>query len=176
MAAPMLDLDDIQATILRPRPAPYVGAHLIFRIDDARAGRELLGRLAPHIESAANWWKAHNAWISVAISYTGLQALGVPQASLDSFPEPFRHGMAARAQQLRDVGVNAPEHWETQFRNREAHIGINAFSDAMEKFEYVLGIAREQYEGFSGVTLLAMQRFGAQPGDRNSLGYKDGID
>src|SRR4030095_16934763 len=31
-------------------------------------------------------------------------------------------------------------------------------------------------EGFSGVTLLAMQYFGAQPGDLNSLGYKDGID
>src|SRR4029078_4345602 len=33
-----------------------------------------------------------------------------------------------------------------------------------------------QYEGFSGVSVLAMQDFGAQPGDLNSLGYKDGID
>ena len=30
--------------------------------------------------------------------------------------------------------------------------------------------------GFSGVSVLAMQDFGAQPGDLNSLGYKDGID
>src|SRR6202008_3603143 len=45
-----------------------------------------------------------------------------------------------------------------------------------EKHRRALAIAREQYEGFSGVTVLAMQDFGAQPGDRNSLGYKDGID
>ena len=37
-------------------------------------------------------------------------------------------------------------------------------------------MAREQYEGLSGVSVLAKQDFGAQPGDLNSLGYKDGID
>ena len=38
--APTLDLHEIQATVLRPRPAPYFGAHVLLRIDDARAGRE----------------------------------------------------------------------------------------------------------------------------------------
>src|SRR5262249_29698204 len=37
-------------------------------------------------------------------------------------------------------------------------------------------VAREQYERFSGIRVLGMQDFGAQAGDRNSLGYKDGID
>jgi hypothetical protein len=31
--------------------------------------------------------------------------------------------------------------------------------------------ARQQYQGFSGVTALLMQDFGAQPGDLNPLGY-----
>ena len=53
---------------------------------------------------------------------------------------------------------------------------MSAFSDSEEKRRRVLAIAREQYEGFSGVSVLAMQDFGAQPGDLNSLGYKDGID
>ena len=35
--------------------------------------------------------------------------------------------------------------------------------------------ARQQYEGFSGVTVLMTQDFGAQPGDLNPLGYKDSI-
>ena len=51
-SAPTLDLHEIQATVLRPRPAPYFGAHVLLRIDDARAGREFLRRLAPHIASA----------------------------------------------------------------------------------------------------------------------------
>ena len=39
-----------------------------------------------------------------------------------------------------------------------------------------LAIAMDQYEPVSGVRVLAKQDFGAQPGDRNSLGYKDDID
>jgi hypothetical protein len=36
-------------------------------------------------------------------------------------------------------------------------------------------MARRQYEGFPGVTVLMEQDFGAQPGDLNPLGYKDSI-
>jgi Dyp-type peroxidase family len=38
-----------------------------------------------------------------------------------------------------------------------------------------MGMARRQYEGFPGVTVLIEQDFGAQPGDLNPLGYKDQI-
>src|SRR6516225_8788315 len=100
--APTLDLHEIQATVLRPRPAPYYGTHVLLRIDDARAGREFIRRLAPHIASATNWWNAATAWLEIGISYAGLEALGPPKESLDSFPEAFRVGMAARARQLGD--------------------------------------------------------------------------
>jgi Dyp-type peroxidase family len=56
------------------------------------------------------------------------------------------------------------------------HIGLSAFSDSEEDRRRIVGIAREQLQGFSGVSVLAMQDFGAQPGDLNPLGYKDGID
>ena len=173
---PTLDLHEIQATVLRLRPAPYFGSHVALRVDNAQAGRELLRRLIPHVDSAANWWMPASAWLSVAISFAGLEALGVPQASLQSFPEAFREGMAARARQLRDEGVNDPKNWEPPFGKGQIHIGLNAFSDSEEKWRHVIAIAREQYEGLSGISVLAVQDFGAQPGDRNSLGYKDGID
>jgi Dyp-type peroxidase family len=35
--------------------------------------------------------------------------------------------------------------------------------------------ARQLYEGIPGLTVLVSQDFGAQPGDRNPLGYKDSI-
>src|SRR5215475_6554013 len=104
-SAPALEFDEIQATVLRPRPAPYVGAHIGLRIDDARAGREVLRRLLPHVDSAASWWKARSTWLSVGVSYAGLEALGVPPGSLQSFPEAFRVGMAARARELSDFGM-----------------------------------------------------------------------
>jgi Dyp-type peroxidase family len=174
--APTLELNDIQATVLRQRPAPYYGTHLLFRVDAAQAGRAFLQRLLPHVDSAANWWTAANPWLSVGITCAGLEALGVPRDSLQSFPEAFRQGMAGRARQLGDDGVNDPKNWDKPFGTGEIHIGISAFSNSEEQRRRALAIARQQYEGFSGVSLLDMQDFGAQPGDLNSLGYKDGID
>ena len=55
--------------MLRYRPEPYYGTHVLMRMDDARSGREFLRRLAPHVASAADWWNACEAWIAVAISY-----------------------------------------------------------------------------------------------------------
>jgi Dyp-type peroxidase family len=174
--APTLDLHEIQATVLRQRPAPYFGAHVLFRVDDAQAGRAFLRQLTPHVDSAAGWWQAANPWLSVGISYAGLEALGVPQDSLQSFPEAFRQGMAARARHLRDEGANDPKNWDPQFGKGEVHIGVSLFSDSEEQRQSILAMARAQYEGLSGVSVVSSQDFGAQPGDRNSLGYKDGID
>src|SRR5258705_10107127 len=174
--APTLDLHAIQATVLRPRPAPYFGTHVLLRVDDALAGRKFLRRLTPHIASATNWWNAVNTWLEIGISYAGLEALGVPQDSLQSFPEAFRVGMAARAPQLGDDGVNDPKNWDKPYGVGQIHIGVDALSHSEEKHQRAVAIAREQYEGFSGVRVVAMQDFGAQPGDLNSLGYKDGID
>ena len=174
--APTLELHEIQATVLRLRPAPYFGTHVLLRVDDARTGREVLRRLIPHIASAASWWKATDPWLAVAITYAGLEALGVPSESLQGFPEAFRVGMAARAHQLGDKGLNGPNNWEPPFGSREIHIGLSGFSDSEEKRRRVLAIARQQYESLPGVRVLYSQDFGAQPGDLNPLGYKDGID
>jgi len=174
--APALDLHEIQATVLRQRPAPYFGSHVLFRVDDAQAGRTFLRQLTPYVDSAAGWRNDANAWIAAGISYAGLEALGVPPDSLQSFPEAFRDGMAARARQLGDDGVNDPRNWDSPFGKGQVHIGLSIFSDSEEKHRRVLAVARAQYEGFAGVSVVAIQDFGAQPGDRNSLGYKDGID
>jgi len=34
---PMLELDDIQSGVLRPRPTPYAATYIVFRIDARRA-------------------------------------------------------------------------------------------------------------------------------------------
>ncbi len=171
----LLDLHDIQATVLRYRPEPYYGTHVLMHINDARSGREFLGRLTPHVASAADWWKARDAWIAVAITYTGLEALGVPKESLQSFPETFRVGMARRADVLLDRGENDPKNWDQPFGSGEVHIGITVFSDSEEKWRRAMAIAREQYQGFTGVSVLRSHDFGAQPGDLNPMGYKDSI-
>src|SRR5262249_23262001 len=104
----MVELDDIQATVLRYRPEPYYSTHVMLHVEDAQAGRDFLRRLTPHVDSATDWWQAGEPWIAIATTYSGLVALGVPEDSLQSFPEAFRIGMAARADQLLDHGENDP--------------------------------------------------------------------
>src|SRR5580700_6699614 len=53
-----VDLDDVQATVLRYRPEPYYGTHVMLHVADAQAGRDFVGRLTPHVDSAADWWHA----------------------------------------------------------------------------------------------------------------------
>lgn len=170
-----VELEDIQATVLRYRPEPYYGTHVMVHLEDAQAGREFLRRLIPHVDSAADWWQAGESWISVAISYAGLAALGVPEDSLASFPETLRAGMAARAGQLLDYGENDPEHWDAPFGSGLIHIGVSVFSDSESAWRRIMEMARQQYQGFPGLTVLMAQDFGAQPGDLNPLGYKDSI-
>src|SRR5882724_653991 len=158
-----VDLHDIQATVLRHRPEPYFGTHVFLHINDPHGGCEFLRRLAPQIGSAADWWNATDAWIAVAISYAGLVALGVPEDSLRSFPEAFRVGMAARAEKLRDYGVNDPKNWDRPFGSGQIHIQVSIISDTEDKWHRTMETSRQQYQGFSGVDVLLIQDFGAQP-------------
>jgi Dyp-type peroxidase family len=169
--APQLELEEIQATIIRDRPEPYFGTHVLLRVDDREAGREFLRRLTPHVDSAAT--VSDDTWLAVGITYAGLEALGLPQESLRSFPEAFRVGMAGRAAQIGDVGRNAPENWDFPFGIGEIHIGVSAFSNTAENWRRAVAIAREQAVGFSGVTIVHTQDFGAQPGSLNPLGFRD---
>ena len=93
----MLELEDIQSGVLRPRPSPYAATYILLRIDDRKAGRELMDRVSKVVTSAANPTSpAGDAWVSVAVTFWGLKALGVPESSLASFPPEFQQGMAAR--------------------------------------------------------------------------------
>jgi Dyp-type peroxidase family len=170
-----VELEDIQATVLRYRPEPYYGTHVMLHVEDAQAGRAFLRSVTPHVDSAADWWQATEPWIAVAISYAGLVALGVPEESLQSFPQAFRMGMAGCADELLDHGANDPEHWDAEFGSGLIHIGISVFSDSEATWQRTLALARRHYEGSPGLTVLSTHDFGAQPGDLNPLGYRDSI-
>src|SRR5260370_18799932 len=85
--APALEVGDIQATVLRPRPSPYLGQYVIVRVDDAAQGRETLRRLIPHVAPADDW-RAPTlpGWLAIAFTFQGLAALGVPPEYLHTFP------------------------------------------------------------------------------------------
>jgi Dyp-type peroxidase family len=170
-----LELDDIQSGALHERPSPYVGRYLLLRIDDRAAGRELVRRLHPVVDASRDPDTARDAWTTVAFTYHGLRALGVPQESLDSFAPEFRQGMAARAGELGDVGESAPANWEKPLGTSDVHVAISVISPDAERLEAVAARARQAHEQLPGVEVIWRQDCYQLPTGRTSFGFKDGI-
>ena len=144
-----LELDDIQSGVLRPRSTPYHATYVIFRIDDRQAGRELIRRLSEVDASAAHPTSpAGDTWVSTALSYQGLKALGVPRASLESFPPEFQQGMAPRANLLEDSGESSSENWEKPLGSADVHVVVTALAPDAERLEAVLKRARRAYQDY----------------------------
>jgi Dyp-type peroxidase family len=171
-----LELDDIQRGVLHPRPTPYAGTYLLLRIDDRHAGRKLIARLLPSIDSASSpSHRPSNTSISLAFTYQGLKALGVPSDSLESFAPEFKQGMAARANELGDRGESAPENWEKPLGSADVHVALAALSPDAQHLERVLERARRAHEQLPGVRAIWRQDCYQLPTGRTSFGFKDGI-
>ncbi|WP_222269567.1 Dyp-type peroxidase [Modestobacter marinus] len=171
-----LELDDIQAGTLRPRPDPYAGAYLALRIDDRRDGQELVRRLAAVVSPAAEVLDPlAQASLSVGFSFAGLQALGVPQDSLDTFAPEFRQGMAARAEELGDVGPSAPAQWERPLGSSDVHVVLVMLAPDVARFEATLATARAALDRLPGIGRVWRQDVYSPHDGRNVLGFHDGI-
>lgn len=110
--SPVLELDDIQHFLISRPPARTARYEfLTFRQPDG--GRKWLSGMLDKVgiakEVGSN--EPDSRWVTIAFTWNGLRALGVNEASLATFPEEFRQGMAARAEILGTTGANHPEHW-----------------------------------------------------------------
>ena len=162
--------------MLHQRPASYLGTYLLLHIDDRAAGRTLVERLLPVIGSARSPSDpSQNAWVSVAFTYQGLTALGVPRESLGSFAPEFRQGMAARAADLGDTGESSPENWEKPLGSPAVHVAVSVLSADAAQQERLVARARHAHEQIAGVEVIWRQDCYQLPTGRTSFGFKDGI-
>ena len=170
-----LELADIQGGVLHPLPSPYSGMLGLLRIDDPGAGRDLLARLLPALRTAENPASPEaDAWVSVAVSFSGLRALGVPQASLDSFPAEFREGMAARAARLHDTGESAPGNWEPPFGSPDVHVALTAMAPDSRRLDMLMRRSAGMSEQAAGVRMIYRLDCNSSDG-REAFGFRDNI-
>ena len=132
----MLEFDDIQYILLTRVPA-LTGRYefLSFRQPaQGRAWLEAIREKVPSAKAVADTVNLEKRWVSVAFTWNGLRALGVDEASLATFPEEFRQGMAARWQVLGDTGTNHPDNWVGGLGGPQLHaIAILFARDAAER-------------------------------------------
>lgn len=118
-----LELDDIQHILLTRTPA-MTGRYEFLTFADPTAGRAWVTELIDTAQSAADAQETMDRsrrWVTLAFTWAGLRALGTPEEYLETFPEAFKEGMAARADILGDTGDNAPQHWVDGLASDELH-------------------------------------------------------
>jgi Dyp-type peroxidase family len=175
--ATSLELDDIQSGVLRARPTPYAATYIGLHIENPRAGRELMARLAGVVTSASSLAPPlDDTWVSVALTYEGLKALGVPPASLDSLPWELRRGMVASARALGDVGESSPDRWEKPLGTGAIHLVVVAVSPDDKRLEAVLDPARRALRELGpGIAAIWRQDCHSLPTEKEPFGFRDGV-
>jgi Dyp-type peroxidase family len=170
----VLDLPNIQGFVIRGYRLPAAG-YLFLRVDDAARARTLLDEVLPQVLTAARWSAKPESGINLAVSFPGLRTLGVPEASLNEFPEEFRAGMAARADFLGDTGDSAPSEWEECFRSGDAHVLVMVSAKDGAALEARDRRMREILDANGGLTVVGHQAGAALPGGTEHFGYADGF-
>ena len=119
----MLELDDIQH-FLMTRPHALAARYDFLSFRDPNGARAWLSGILPKVGNARAVKAGSDAdtrWVTVAFTWNGLRALGVDDASLATFPDEFREGMAARWEVLGDSGANHPDHWVGGLASSDLH-------------------------------------------------------
>src|SRR5262245_25813937 len=167
----MLELDDIQHFLLtRPRALAARYGFLHFRQPDH--GRAWLSGIIDRVgrgRALDAGGPFDSRWVTVAFTWNGLRALGVDEASLATFPEEFRQGMAARAAILGDTGHNHPDRWAGGLTSPDLHAIVILFaSDVQEHQQYAA-----QFPGVEALSTLDLEATPPFDYAHDHFGYRD---
>lgn len=173
----MLELNDIQHFLIsRPRALAARYEFLTFR--NPAAGRSWLLSILDKVGIAKQVGsnEQDSRWVTIAFTWNGLRALGVDEASLATFPEEFRQGMAARAEIIGTTGANHPQHWVGGLASPDLHAIVVLFARDVAERER----CRQEHEAFvsrcAGVEMLSSLDLEAIPPFDHAhehFGYRD---
>lgn len=174
----MLEFDDIQHILLTRAPA-LTGRYEFLSFGNSAGGRDWLAAIQEKVLSAAAMRASveqDNRWITVAFTWNGLRALGVDEASLDTFPEEFKQGMVARAQMLGDTGANHPDNWLGGLASEKLHAIVILFARNNAERDRCLAEHEKLVARCNGVEVLSSLDLNAVPPfdhAHDHFGYRD---
>jgi deferrochelatase/peroxidase EfeB len=124
-----LEFGDIQHFLIHRSPA-LAARYEFLTFREPSAARAWLRAITEKVTTAAavRSGQLDARWVTVALSWNGIRALGLDDDSLASFPAEFRQGMAARAEILGLTGANHPEHWKGGLASADLHAIVILFA------------------------------------------------
>jgi Dyp-type peroxidase family len=172
-----LDCDDIQH-FLMSRPPARAARYEFLAFRSGVGGRAWLTGLIDKVgtASAVGSNLLDSRWVTVGLTWNGLQTLGVPEASLATFPEEFRQGMAARAGVLGTTGANHPDHWVGGLASPNLHAIVVLFARDVAERERCRGEHERYVAQCGGVEVLSSLDLEAIPPfdyAHEHFGYRD---
>lgn len=174
----MLELEDVQHYLLT-RPHATIAQYNFITFRDAQTGRDWVNALSNIVGTAKTVMAASETdmrWVSLAFTFNGLRKLGLDEESLATFPEPFRQGMAARAQMLGDTGINHPDNWEDKITSEDLHAVVILFAKNKDERERCIKKHDEYLKDHPGVEILSSLLIEAVPPFdyvHEHFGYRD---
>lgn len=174
-----LDLADIQGNIIRAygKHRFWKARYVFLRIDDDDKGRDFVGEITKLVTTSVTWGKAPEqlemprATTNIGFTYDGLVALGLPTASLRSFPPEFIMGMQTRKDILGDDGRSAPDKWDPIWRKEQIHVWISIngqeIEDVEDRYKTIRSLVRKSDKG---VVVLSGH---CGPDNKKNLAYQD---
>jgi Dyp-type peroxidase family len=184
--------DEVLADIQGFIPSGYghltQAAYLFVQCRDAERAREWLRGLLPAITTARAWpvrpdGRKIKPSVALNIAFTapGLEALGLPQAVLSTFPPEFQEGIAhpSRSRILGDTEESDPLEWELGGpRKPVVHALLIVHAESVAGLEAALVAQRAALDITAGavVELPDSLQTGYRPrGDYEPFGFHDGI-
>lgn len=179
-----LELHEIQGMVMSGHKHLRHAMYIFLQIKEAANAKAWLAQIALQIATSEKWAldpitnerKKPPHILNLGISFTGLQALGLPQAALESFPDDFIDGIASerRARILGDTGKSAPKYWQIGSDPNTLHILLVIL--ALDEVVLQQEVERQKVSWeASGLQLIAEEIGHMLPDNREHFGFLDGV-
>ena len=172
--ATRLDTADIQGIVVSSFGHLPCAAYRLLRVRDAGAARLWLHSFVDRVTTAER--KQEHRSLNIAITSSGLSALGLGADALNTFPVAFREGMASprRSRVLGDSAENDPAIWAWGGPTAVVDAALLVYAEDEQELDKQLNNDLAVVPS-SGVVEVATLAAGRQPDNREHFGFMDGI-
>ncbi|MEO6981903.1 MAG: hypothetical protein ABI072_02165 [Edaphobacter sp.] len=147
--------------------------YFLLRVEDPAAARRTLGSLPV---TAGTLWQQKPAFcLNIGLTMQGLAALGVPPASLNSFPREFAADAYSRCAEVGDTGPCSAENWDYALGSPRLHALVLLFAQSPEVRDAQTALLRQTLIASGAWSEVAALDGDVLPGSTAHFGYRDGI-
>lgn len=171
-----LELDDIQGMIIHGYGKLLETAYILLKVTDPVKAKSWLAKVYPSITSAQKQ-EGLNKTSHLAFTANGLEALGMEDANLKSFPAPFREGMVSeyRSRILGDYGQNDPQNWRWGAKDKDLHISLILHTETKDQMTALIQEQKALLEAEGGIEVLKDLSSFLRSDHKEPFGFHDGI-